>query len=358
LRQSTFPQTPPFTLHNVEAGAYAQDRWQVCPELLIEPGLRFDWDEIIRRPHFAPRLAATYSPARSEGKTKLSAGLGLYYEHTQLEYLTRALAGVRYDTYYQADGVTPAGAPQETDFTTGDASLQEARAVNWSLGVEHKFPGSIFAGANFLEKRLSNDFVYANESGPAALSGNYELTNARQDHYDSVEFHARRLFANGYSVFLSYTHSSARTNAALDYMPTISQLGPQQSGPLAWDTPNRAISWGWLPLLLPRFRRNWDFVYALDWHTGFPFTSVNDNQQVIGAAGSERFPNYVNFSPGLEWRFHFRGAYFGLRGVLENATGSENPAVVNNVVDSPEYRTFSEFQGRALTARLRLIGAK
>ncbi len=58
----------------------------------------------------------------------------------------------------------------------------------------------------------------------------------------------------------------------------------------------------------------------------------------------------LNFSPGLEWRFHFRGANFGLRGVLENATDSDNPAMVNNVVDSPEYGTFSEFLGRAFTA--------
>jgi len=32
--------------------------------------------------------------------------------------------------------------------------------------------------------------------------------------------------------------------------------------------------------------------------------------------------------------------------------------MVNNVVDSPQYGTFSEFQGRALTARIRLIGTK
>jgi hypothetical protein len=358
LRQSVFPQTAPFTRHNVEVGAYAQDRWLARPGLLVEAGLRLDWDEIVRRPLLSPRIAATYSPPGSEGTTRLSAGIGLYYEHTQLEYLARALAGVRFDTYYAADGVTPAGAPQETDFTANNASLQQARAVNWSLGAEQKLPGSIFAGANFLEKRGSNGFVYMNESGPAALWGNYVLTNARQDHYDSVEFDARRLFANGYTLFASYTRSSARTNAALDYLPTVSPLGPQQSGPLAWDTPNRVISRGWLPLPLPKFKKNWDFVYTLDWHTGFPFTSVNANQQVIGAAGSQRFPDYLSFSPGLELRFHFRGAYYGLRGVLENATGSANPSVVNNVVDSPEYRTFSEFQGRALTARIRLIGAK
>jgi hypothetical protein len=85
---------------------------------------------------------------------------------------------------------------------------------------------------------------------------------------------------------------------------------------------------------------------------------VNANWQVVGAVGSQRYPDYVNFSPGLEWRFHFRGAYFGLRGVMENATGSGNPAIVNNVVDSPQFGTFSEFQRRAFTARIRLIGAK
>jgi hypothetical protein len=358
LRQSVFPQTAPFARHNVEVGAYVQDRWLPLTGVLVEPGLRFDWDEIVRRPLLSPRIAVTYSPPGAEATTKLSAGIGLYHQHTQLEYLARALTGVRFDTNYAADGVTPISPPLETVFSANDSSLKEARAVNGSIGMERKLPGSIFAGANFTEKRESNAFVYANESGPAALAGDYVLSNARQNHYYSAEFDARRSFANGYALFASYARSSAHTNAALDYLPTISLLGPQQSGPLAWDTPNRAISWGWLPVLLPKLNKNWDFVYTLDWHSGFPFTSVNANQQVIGAAGSQRFPDYVNFSPGLEWRFHLRGAYFGLRGVLENVTNSENPLVVNNVVDSPQYGTFSEFQGRAFTARIRLIGAK
>jgi hypothetical protein len=105
-------------------------------------------------------------------------------------------------------------------------------------------------------------------------------------------------------------------------------------------------------------KKEWDVVYLLDWRDGYPYTAVNAAQQVVGAAGAQRFPDYVNFSPGVEWKFHFRGQYWGLRGVIENATGSENPAVVNNVVDSPEFGTFSEFQGRAFTARIRLIGAK
>ena len=357
-RQSVFMPAAPFTLHNAEIGAYLQDRWQPAKGWLVEPGLRFDWDEIVRRKLLSPRLAAVYSPPADKNTTKVSAGIGLYYEHTQLEYLTQTYAGVRSDTYYEADGVTPTGPAQQTEFTANDSILREPRALNWSVGVERKLFWSIFAGANFLQKRTSNVFTFANQSGAGALAGDYLLTNGRQDRYDSEEINARRLFANDYTVYVSYTHSSARTNAALDYLPTPSPLGPQQSGPLAWDTPNRVISWGWLPVPIANLRKHWDFVYVIDVHTGFPFTAVNAAQQVVGAAGAYRYPDYFNFSPGLEWKFNFRGQYWGLRGVMENATGSKNPIVVNNVVDSPEFGTFSEYQGRSFTARIRLIGAK
>ncbi len=352
-RQSVFAPAAPFALHNGEVGAYAEDRWQMRKDLLVEPGLRFDWDEIIRRPLVSPRLAAVYAP---EG-TKISAGIGLYYEHTQLAYFAQTFAGVRYDTYYEPDGMTPVGPAQETEFTAKDGLLHEPRALNWSLGIERKLPWELLAGANFLEKRTSNVFTFANQSGPAELSGDYLLTNGRQDHYDSFEVHARRVFANEYTIFVSYMHSSAHTDAALEYLPTPSPLGAQQSGPLPWDTPNRILSWGWLPVPVAKLHKRWDLVYLFDRHTGFPYTSVNAAQQVVGAAGSRRFPEYVNFSPGLEWKFHFHGAYYGLRGVMENATDSTNPVVVNSVIDSPQYGTFSEPEGRAFTARIRLIGS-
>src|SRR3984957_11711890 len=173
LRRSTFPAQTPFTRHNFETGAHFQDRWLAHPGLLIEPGLRFDWDEIIRRPLFLPRLAATWSPPGTEATTKLSAGIGLYYEHTQLQYLESALAGVRYDTYFAADGVTPVPGSLETNFTANEASLKQTRAINWSVGIQQKLPGSIYAAANFLQKRTSDGFVYANQEGPSALSGTY-----------------------------------------------------------------------------------------------------------------------------------------------------------------------------------------
>jgi hypothetical protein len=358
LRQSVFPAQPSFGRNNVETAAYLQDRWLTTSGLLIESGLRFDWDEIIRRPLFSPRIALAYSPPGAESKTKISAGIGLYYEHSQLEYLTRALAGIRFDTYFSPNGTTTISPPLETNFQANCSSLTEARTLNWSLGIEQKLPGQIFAAANFLQKHTSDAFIYANQAAPAALYGTYQLTNAREDHYNSFEIEGRRTFANGYTLFASYTRSSARTNAAVDYIPTLSLLGPQQSAPLPWDTPNRLISWGWLPLPLPKLKKSWDIVYTIQWQTGRSFTSIDANHQVVGAPDSMRFPDYLSFSPGLEWRFHLRGAYFGLRGVVGNATDRANPAIVNNVVDSPAYGTFTEPFGRSFTARLRLIGSK
>jgi len=94
------------------------------------------------------------------------------------------------------------------------------------------------------------------------------------------------------------------------------------------------------------------------WQSGFPYTAVNAAGEVVGAAGGYRFPADVQFSPGLEWRFHFHGQYYGLRGVMENATDRFNPVLVNNNIDSPLFGAFSEPQGRALTARIRLIGGR
>jgi hypothetical protein len=354
LRLSTFPQTSPFTRNNLEVGAFVQDRWAPQSGLLIETGLRFDWDEIVRRGLFSPRIAATWIPTAS-ANTKLSAGVGLYYEHTQLQYIEESLAGIRYDTYYGSDGLTPVTPPLLSSFVANYGTLHEPRTLNWSVGIEQKLPAQIYASLSFIDKRGTDVLVYDNPSPPPALTGTYFLNNSREQNYHAVTVTARRTFERGYVLFGAYTRSYAHTNAALEYIPTLSILGPQAGGPLSWDSPNRLLSWGWLPV--PKLKR-WDFVYTVDWRTGFPYTSINANQQIVGEPGSRRFPDYLSLSPGLEWKFHFRGAYFGLRGVIENIADRQNPAVVNNVVDSPQYRTFSVPEGRAFTGRIRLIGSK
>jgi hypothetical protein len=351
LRQSTFPNAVDLSDNNFEVGAYIQDRYSPADRCLIEPGIRFDWDRIVGHGLLSPRIAVTYAFG-GKSMTKISAGIGLYYDHTQLELIERTQQGPRLDTMFAADGVSTIGLPVETVFTYTPDSLHSPRTLNWSVGLERKLPGEIFLRANFIQKRGDDQFTFINsvQSGKSI----YVLANARQDHYDSFEISARRSFTKGYSLYASYVRSSATTNAVLDYTPTLSVLGPQSGGPLPWDAPNRLISWGWLPI--PKTKRL-DFVFAADWRSGYPFTSVNANQELVGTPNSQRFPDYLSLSLGLEFRFRFRKTYFGLRGVVENVSAHQNPYGVNNVVDSPNYLSFIGDQGRAFTARIRIIGS-
>ena len=101
---------------------YTEDRWSPSDLLLVQPGLRFDWDEVVRKPLFSPRVAFTYIFSKA-AKTKISGGIGVYYDHTQLEYLERAFQSTRTDTYYATDGVTPTGSVIVNHFVL-PASLQ------------------------------------------------------------------------------------------------------------------------------------------------------------------------------------------------------------------------------------------
>jgi hypothetical protein len=171
-----------------------------------------------------------YAPPHARNTTKISVGIGLYYDQTQFSYLIQPYAGIRYDTYYASDGKTPTGSPQQTVFTANDSLLHDPRALNWSVAIERALPWSLYGGVNFMGKRTTNGFTFTNQSVPAALAGNYLLTNARIDQYHSEGMELRKLFKNGYTLYIAYTHSSARTNAALDYLPTPSLFGPQPGG--------------------------------------------------------------------------------------------------------------------------------
>jgi len=71
-RRSVLPPSTSLDRNNFETTGYVEDKWSPWEKILIQPGLRLDWDEIIRRPLLSPRIAGTYVLG-SEGNTKISA---------------------------------------------------------------------------------------------------------------------------------------------------------------------------------------------------------------------------------------------------------------------------------------------
>jgi carboxypeptidase family protein len=362
-RYSTFGPAPLHRQVNSEVSAYAEDRWSVTNRLLVEPGVRLDWDQTVRQAEIAPRLAGTYV-LDNAGNTKLSAGIGLVYDATPIYLIARPFAGTRQDTFFTLSPnpncntacVTTTG-PIATTFSADAGRLAVPRFLNWSVGLEKKLPEAIYLKAEFLEKRGTRGFVY--DTLGSGTGGDFLLQNTRDDRYTSLQITLRHNFHENYTITGAYTRSSARSNEALDFNVDSPVLSGQQPGPYGWDTPNRFLSWGYVPFFsLPVFHK-FELAYSMEARTGFPFTELTDQDQIFGKVGAQRFPDYFTLNLQLEKRFHFLGYHLALRGGFDNLTGRCDPFVVNSVIDATHTApTFSACLGRAFTSRIRLLGRK
>ena len=336
------------------ASAYVQDRWSPGEAWLLELGLRFDHDTVYDRVALSPRLAATYSlrrgdaPRRSLRDVKFVAGAGLFTDATNLEFVTRAQTGQRFDQLYAANGVAPAGAPRETFFLAEPARLDVPQTFHWSVGLEQRLPGDFDLRLEFLQKHGRHGLAYFPLPG-----GVHELRNGRRDRYDAFHVAVRRAVRGNYFFFASYTRSRARSNAVLDFSLDRMVFSPQTGGRLPWDVPNRLLVWGWLPLVWKL-----DLGYSLDWRTGYPFDVVNDERSLVGEPNSRRLPDTFSLNAHFERRFRFARAQWALRAGFDNLTNRRNPTSVDNNVDSPTFLTFGGRQSRAFTGRIRFLGRK
>ena len=340
---------------------FLQDRWSPVSSLLLEPGVRFDEDDLLRRALVSPRVAATWTFGR-EKQTKLSAGAGLYYDRADLDKLTRPLAGSRQDVFYAPDGITPLGPAVTTIFQADPRALRASRSLNWSFALERKLPSTIYFKAEFLEKRGHHGFDYVDEGlivSPSGLpsSGVFTLQNGRRDKYDAVTLTFRHTLKQQYPLFFAYTRSKARSNAALDSTLDVPFFSPQLAGPLPWDSPNRIQSWGAAPFHLPWIHAL-EFDYSFDWRTGYPYNLINLEQELVGLPGQARFPDFASLNLHVEKRFHLFGFDWALRGGFNNITGRRDPVIVDNNIDSPTFGAFGDFQHRAFTGRIRFLGRK
>jgi hypothetical protein len=364
-RYSSFGPAPLHTQYNAEISGYVEDRWSVTNRLLIEPGLRLDWDEIVRQAAVGPRLAGTYVLDNS-GNTKLSAGIGMVNDETPIFLIARPYAGSRQDTFFTVNPRCPSGStacvtttgPVTTTFTESNSALEMPRFVNWSVGIEKKLPAAIYVKAEFLEKRGTRGFVY-NTLG-ATTGGDFLLQNTRDDRYDAFQISLKHSFREGYSLMGSYTRSSARSNQVLDFNVDNPLLSGQQPGPYPWDVPNRFLSWGYIPFFKLPILHQTELAYSMEARSGFVFNLLNPQQQLLGKADTGRYPEYFTLNVQLEKRFHLLGYYLALRGGFDNITGRCDPFVVDNIIDPVNHPspTFSACLGRAFTSRIRLLGRK
>ena len=351
-RTVTFPGNPSLEQTNFESGVYAEDHWSLSPRLVVDPGLRIEWDRIARGARVSPRLAFSYTPS-AEDNTKIVAGAGIYYDQSNIDLYTQPRSGTRIDSFYDATGTTLARPPVESVFLIDHQNLNKPWVLNWSVGIERKLPQEFFLRTEYVQKRGYDGWTYVNPcAGPeGCFTGQFTLESTRRDRYDAIDIALQRRFRNGHVIYASYTHSNSRSNAVLDFNLLNPYFSPQGAGPMPWDTPNRIVSWAILPLV-----KEFDLAYTLDWHQGFPFSVVNQDQELVGEPNRMRFPAHFSLNMALERRVSLFGFRWQLRAGFDDITDRHNPYAVDNNIDSPNYLTFGSTGGRSLTGQVRLLG--
>ena len=345
---------------------YVQDRWSPADGVLIEAGMRFDWDTIVHDVLTSPRVAVAYAPKWLR-ETKFAAGVGIFHDVFTLGMFGRQNQAALSTFFDPGGGVV--GPPVETAFDVDQRGLRAPHYRTISFSVERKLPWDFYGKASYLGKAGRRGLTFAPDPtgllAPIPADGLYRLRNLRDDRYKALELTVRRTFGGKFEWVGGYTRSSARSNAVVDYSLENPIFAEQAPGRLAWDTPNRFLSWGWAPVpksILPRalafVARETDVAYLLEYRTGFPFGVVNEDGFLIGPPDGRRLPAYFNLNLSFERRFRFLHYLWAWRLGLNNLTNNGNPNVVDNNIDSPWFLTYGRGQRRAVNVRLRFLGRR
>jgi hypothetical protein len=345
LRQITFSNAPPLSLSTLESGAYIQDRWTPMQRVIIETGGRWDHDSYLGRDFFSPRIAGTMLISAAS-ETKLSAGIGIYFDRSNLALASNGSQGTRTDEFF-----SPLAALFTPTFTVDPRLLTLPRYKNWSVALERKLPGKVYARLEYLSRHGAHGWDFASQPG-----NNFLLLSDKKDRYDGAQLTLRKELKRGYPAMVSYTRSRATSNQTVDFAIDALLVGNQVGGVLPWDSPNQLQTWGSYPL--PWKLKKFDMAWSSIWRSGFSFVTIDQLGQIVSGPGQFRFPDFFTVNATVERKFGFHGYLWAARIGVDNVLNRQNPTVVDNDINSPTFLTFFGTDHRTLNGRIRFLGKK
>ena len=351
VRQTTFSGPAMPSVSNTQAGVYVQDTWSTSKRLVVEAGLRIDWDRFTQSFMAGPRVSGNFLPF-TDGDAKFSFGWGIYNAPLNLPMIAQSFDQSQTDIFFNTSTVSLLSATV-SHFALPAGGLKQPRFTISSAGWQQKFKWNTLIGIELLARNGDHQFAYIDQQ-PSPPGRVFLLKDNRQDRYRSATLSVLHPFSEATQVYAAYTRSYAHSNEVLNPELGAIFFAPEAAGPLAWDAPNRFLTWGWTPTHIWGMQ----FSYFFEYRTGYPYSVVDLEQQLVGHPNARRFPAYASLNVSLEKKFGFWGYLWAVRLAVINLLGRENPDVVVNNIAAPNFGTFSGGQGRALTARVRFAGRK
>jgi Carboxypeptidase regulatory-like domain len=287
LEQIDFGSPTTFSIQQNEVAWLGGDQWAIGPRLTLDFGLRFDNDSVTSSTHAAPRANLTLALTRDR-KTLLKAGAGLFYDRVPLNapafpnFPDRTIL-----TFDPAGNVTPSAL--YSNIITG--GLRNPRSETWNVEVDRQVLDNLLLRVAYQQRNTVDDLVL----NPETTAGDNFLSLASygRDFYREFQLTGQYKI-HRQTLNASYVRSQA-TGDLNDFNQFFGNdpqavIQPNSRGPLAFDAPNRFLTWGelnapWKLMLMP----------VLDIHTGFPYSVVNEWRDFVGPRDDERFPRFDSF---------------------------------------------------------------
>jgi hypothetical protein len=331
-----------------EFSTFVQDKWIVNSHLVFDLGLRYDRDSIGKNNNLAPRLGFVVTPTDSD-RTVVRGGVGLFYDKIPLN--------IGSFEQYQSQHAFTFFDIQPIGFqllqNTAPEHLENPYSLAWNLQLDHQLNQRLLLRLGYEDRNTRRDFVLIPSFTQLLLQ------NTGRSRYRELQATARFRFQEGRNIFLSYVRSEARGNLNdfNTYFGNLKQavIRPDEYGKQPFDVPNRLLFWG-------DFAVPFNMVLSpvLDWHTGFPFSTVDGLQNFIGPRNEGgRFPNLLTFDLLVmkALKIRFRGKeYKGRAGfTIFNITNHWNPRDVQNNIASEQFGTFYNSPGRSVRLKFEFV---
>jgi len=343
---------------DTDVAAFAQDHWVATEQLAVDLGLRYSGQTLGAPANFSPRFGLAYSPA-ANGKTVLRGGAGVFHDHAPLLAGSFIQNPVRTLTDFDPQG-RPLGAPLAFQYLYGSLDDQGNLAVStlppditpynltWSAEADRELLPNMSLRASLLSSRSHDQFILKPlpnfPSGPALLLLGGGASNYREF---ETTLHFRPTTETEWNI--SYVHSRARgdlntlTQVYVPFEQAI--IRPDAYASLPSDIPHRIVTWG-------HFKTHvWGILAnpLIDWHSGFPYSLVDERQNYVGQPNGDRFPRFFSVDLKLSKEFRLPFPWIKnhvLRGALTtfNLTNHANPRDVYNNITSPYFEHFVGFQ--------------
>lgn len=339
------------TVHatNPEVAGFIEDQWTPLSRLTVHLGARYAYEGVAGDQTLAPRVELALRPLSGDG-TVLKGGYGRFYDKLPLNAKDFTGHQRRRVTTFDETGRVIPESITALENRVASGGLHTPLSDAWNVELDQLLAKNLMLRVGYQERHGKRELVV--DQLDDALS----LSSRGRSRSRSFEATVQRRLAGKGEINVSYVRSSARGNLN-DFVSLFGNLRdpiirPDEFSRQPFDAPNRFLAWG--VVNLPRAIT---IAPTVEYRTGFPYTVMDDLQQVAGSRNrGGRFPNLFTLDLAVTKEVRLtktRRARVGIQ--FFNLTDHFNPRDVQNNLSSPTFRELANNADRQVRFKFVLL---